>query len=74
MSHAHKCGHDPRGDLHGQGCGYVWRHGEASINNKARHTCPNCGSGPFWSHYRPAEPMARPAQAGPGAIVITFFI
>jgi DNA-directed RNA polymerase subunit RPC12/RpoP len=37
--HSHKCGR----------CGHVWTHGESSFGNAKAHTCPKCGSGPWWT-------------------------
>lgn len=37
--HSHKC----------EKCGYVWSHGESSFGNAKAHTCPKCGSGPWWN-------------------------
>lgn len=36
--HSHCCGR----------CGYVWTHGQSSFGNVQAHTCPKCGSGPWW--------------------------
>ena len=37
--HSHRCGR----------CGYTWTHGESSFGNVQAHTCPKCGSGPWWT-------------------------
>ena len=55
--HAHKCGQ----------CGTIWEHGHDAFGNVSAHTCPRCGSGPYWiplpATYQ-MSPMYRPIQSG----------
>lgn len=45
--HKHRCG----------SCGCIWSHGEEMRKNTEAHTCPRCGDGPWWDHYRPGFPF-----------------
>lgn len=46
--HSHKCGYGGFEPSDMKSCGHEWSHPADCRNDAAAHTCPNCGSGPWW--------------------------